>query len=105
MQMSTSIAAAAAAAALGDSEKTEPRKRKETSAATAALKAEQTEKEGVAVFLPLLCGYLNSFVKLSQKKHDIEIEHLSIQFKISVILTSKSGRRRRNTQRSDEVKY
>ncbi len=79
-----------------------------SSAAAAALKAEQMNKEGVVVFPPLLRGSPKSALAksklfLSQKKHGIE--HLPIQVKIAVILslfglcaaviTSGSGRRRR----------
>ena len=83
-----------------------------SSAAAAALKAEQMEKEGVVVFPPLLRGSPDTALAksknfLSQKKHGIE--HLPIQVKISVILmifglcaaviTSKSGRRRKKNSK------
>ena len=84
------------------------RKEVVSSAAAAALKAEQMNKEGVVVFPPLLRGSPQSALTkgklfLSQKKHGIE--HLPIQIKIAVVIlifgliaaliTSGSGRGRR----------
>lgn len=81
-----------------------------SSAAAAAIKAKQMEKEGIVSFPPLLRGssqlvLAKGKLLLSQKKHGIE--HLPKQVKISVILiifglcaaviTSKGSENRRKT--------